>query len=91
MIFARKDLFTLSYYKAQPYTASSNGTRLRLTKEFKEDGEEKIPYFKLCLWPEPFAFHKTPEEKKTYFEFEFSEEGILEIINFLNEKIGDKS
>ena len=29
----------------------------------------------VCIYPEPFAFDATPEEKKRYFTFAFSEEG----------------
>ena len=35
------------------------------------------------VWPEPFSFEKTPEEQKKYKEFEFSEEGLNEAINWL--------
>ena len=81
MRFARKDLFTLGYYKKQPYTASCNGTRLRLKLESDEEGNS---FLELITWPEPFSFDKTEDEKKTAYRFPYSEEGIGEIIEWLN-------
>lgn len=81
MVFQRKDLFTLNYYKKQPYTASSNGRRIRLKK--KED-EENGAFLELAVWPEPFSFDKTPEEQKSYYQFAYSEEGICQVIEWLN-------
>ncbi|MGN0268828.1 MAG: hypothetical protein ACI4D7_14280 [Lachnospiraceae bacterium] len=83
MVFARKDLFTLNYYKKQPYTASSNGTRIRLKKESDEAGD----YLELITWPEPFCFEKTPDEQKNAYRFEYSEEGICAVIEWLNENL----
>ena len=83
MVFARKDLFTLNYYKKQPYTASSNGTRIRLKKESDETGD----YLELITWPEPFCFEKTPDEQKTAYRFAYSEEGICAVIEWLNENL----
>lgn len=83
MFFARKDLFTLNYYKKQPYTASSNGTRIRLKKESDESGD----YLELITWPEPFCFEKTPDEQKTAYRFDYSEEGICAVIEWLNENL----
>ena len=80
MIFRRKDLFTINYYKAQPYTAGSNGTRIRLTLEDREED----PHLQLALWPEPFSYDKTPEEQKTFHRFDYSEEGIQAVISWLN-------
>lgn len=87
MIFARKDLFTLNYYKKQPYTASSNGTRIRLKRE---GDEEQGFYLELITWTEPFAFDKTPEEQKTAYRFDYSEEGICAVIDWLNENLARK-
>lgn len=87
MIFQRKDLFTLNYYKKQPYTASSNGTRIRLKKKEAEDG---TAFLELATWPEPFAFDRTPEEQKSYYRFDYSEDGICQVIAWLNENLSGK-
>ena len=36
-------------------------------------------------WPGPFIFSVTEDEKKTYQEFEFSEDGIKAAVAWLNE------
>lgn len=86
MIFQRKDLFTLNYYKKKPYTASCNGTRIKLYKE----SDEERSWLTLATWPEPFAFDKTADELKSYQKFPYSEEGILEIIEWLNSNLACK-
>lgn len=37
-----------------------------------------------CVYPGPYIFAKTPEEKKTYAWFDYSEEGYNEALDFLN-------
>lgn len=39
----------------------------------------------LCIYPEPFSFDATPEDRKQYFTFEFSDTGYEEAIACLNE------
>ncbi|MBD5460351.1 MAG: hypothetical protein HDR26_05335, partial [Lachnospiraceae bacterium] len=39
---------------------------------------------KATVWPEPFCFQVTPEEKKTGKEFPFSEEGVEEAVEWMN-------
>lgn len=87
MLFARKDLFTLNYYKKQPYTASCDGTRIRLKRE---GDEEQGFWLELITWPEPFAFDRTPDEQKTSYRFDYSEEGICAVIDWLNENLVQK-
>lgn len=38
------------------------------------------------VWPEPFSFEKTPEDKKTFKEFDFSEDGVMEGLRWINEE-----
>lgn len=37
-----------------------------------------------CAYPGPYIFAKTPEEKKIYAEFDYSETGYNEALDFLN-------
>ena len=37
------------------------------------------------VWPEPFDFQKTPEERKEFRELPFNEDGVLEGLAWLNE------
>ena len=41
---------------------------------------------KASLWPEPFAYAATPDEQKQSEEFEFSEEGILAAVDWMNSR-----
>ena len=56
----------------------------------KKTGEKILNPTKerLCLgvwvWPEPFSFDKTPEDKKIYIELPFKEEGVEEGLEWLN-------
>ena len=66
------------YTYGKPFTGSDHGKRFRIVKEERElpgepkeelpDGEEaevkKENVLAVCIWPEPFAYDKTGEEKK---------------------------
>lgn len=70
----------LSYKGVQ--TGDHHGMRYRMVRI----GEK--PDFKLLasVWPEPFAYKMTPEEKITEKEFDFSEEGRTQAIDWLIEQ-----
>jgi hypothetical protein len=36
------------------------------------------------IWPEPFNFEVTPEEKKHHRDFPFTTDGIWEAVDWLN-------
>lgn len=63
-------------------TGQQKGMRYRL----KRTGEK--PDFKLCatVWPGPFAYDATPNEKKTDCEFPYSDEGRSEAIDWMMEQ-----
>lgn len=76
-----KDKFlNLNILKKEDYTGSMDGMRYRLVKE----EEEEKKYIRVTVWPEPFCFDKTPEEKKTSIRVDFSEEGKEEAADWLN-------
>lgn len=68
----------LNYIKKENLTGSYQGMRYLFQK--KED--ELV----LTIWPEPYCFEKTPDEKKTVNKFEFTEEGKLKAIDWMNEQ-----
>lgn len=82
----------LQFVKKSPYTGSYKGMRFRLwmetvTEKIEENGEEKETKrneLVLCVYPEPFAFDKTPEEKKKYFRYPFSQESYEEAYRQIN-------
>lgn len=66
----------LNYIKKENLTGSYQGMRYLFQKQ-----EEELV---LTIWPEPYCFEKTPEEKKTVSKFEFTEEGKLQAIDWMN-------
>ena len=43
----------------------------------------------VTVWPEPFCFEKTPEDKKTFREFPFDEDGVMAGLDWINEQKRD--
>lgn len=68
----------LNFIKKENLTGSYQGMRYRFAKQ-----EEKLV---VSIWPEPYCFEKTAEERKTSKEFAFSEDGKLSAINWMNEE-----
>ena len=72
---------SINYIKLQPYFGSFNGVSFALIKN-----EEKLEAY---LYPPPFGFDATPEEKKLKSEYEFSDEGYGQAVSWMNEHFGD--
>ena len=53
-----------------------------LRQEAVED-EKKL---RVYIWPEPFGYEATPEEKKLSELFAFTEEGMEQAITWMNER-----
>ncbi len=77
----RGDLFHLSFYKKSRFTGSCRGMRYCIAKADREDGAQVL---RACVYPEPYNFENTPEEEKSYADFEFSEAGLDEACDWLN-------
>lgn len=50
----------------------------------KEEGKETV--LEAVIWPEPYNFEMTGEDKKHGRDFPFREEGLWEAVNWLNEE-----
>lgn len=81
-MLTRADFLSLNFVKKEDYTGSYQGLRYMLHQETAED-EKKLQVY---IWPEPFGFEATPEEKKVSALFPFSEEGMLQAIAWMNER-----
>lgn len=77
----RKDILSISYLKKSAFTGSFQGMRYRLEKAEDQEGS----FLKAALWAGPYSFEATLEEQKEYRRFGFSEEGVYEAVNWLNE------
>lgn len=79
-----KDKFhVLNYVKKEEYTGSTEGMRYMLKK--KAAGEETM--LEVIIWPEPYGYAKTPEQRKQHKEFLFSQEGLEEAVDWMNEQL----
>lgn len=84
MIYTRQLLFPLAYYKKEKYVGSQNGTNFRIEKLSKDD-EDK---FLLTVWKTELCYDATSDEEKDRFEFPFSEEGMIQIMDYINTDLG---
>lgn len=81
-MLTRADLLSLNFVKKEDYTGSYQGLRYMLRQATAED-EKKLQVY---IWPEPFGFEATPEEKKLSELFPFSEDGMTQAIDWMNER-----
>lgn len=77
----RKDVMPVNFLKKEKFTGSDQGMRYRMEKT---DGEEET-VLTVTVWPEPYGYDATPEEKKVRKKFAFSEEGIEQGVEWLNQ------
>ena len=91
----RKDLFSIPFYKKTHFSGSYLGMRYRIerTERPKEtspsnpDAEpENETVFKATVFPGPYCFDVVPETEKISEEFEFSEDGLCKVCDWLNEQ-----
>lgn len=80
MAVLREMLFPLAFYRKSAFNGSKGKMNYRIEKK---EIEEKKEAFLLTIWNGPFCYDATKEEKKT-FHYEFSEEGMEQIIEQLN-------
>jgi hypothetical protein len=92
----RKSLLSLNFYKKEPFTGSDGNMRYRVEKiqvpehpDAEASTEEDVPMIPLLqatIWPGPYAFAKTPEDKKTRHTASFSDKGLEELVAWMNEQ-----
>lgn len=83
----RDDILSIEYLKKTEFTGCHQGMRYRLEGMAGEEGEKLL---RCTVWPEPFAFFKTPEEKKETAAFPFGEDGVAEAICWMNGMLSEK-
>lgn len=74
-------MISIPYLKKTTFTGSHRGMNFMIRKQSDDDGDK----IQAVTWPGPYIFSVTEEEKKTFQDFEFSQEGLLEAIKWLNE------
>lgn len=78
----KEKFHVLNYIKKEEYCASMEGMRYMLKKKEAEEA----PVLEVIIWPQPYCYAKTPEEKKQRKEFAFSADGVAEAADWLNEQ-----
>ena len=80
----RKRLLSMGYYaKKAVFTGSDGNKNYRVEQYIPEESEDKL--LKATVWPGPFCFDKTPDDKKQANTAPFSEEGLLQLVDWMNE------
>ncbi len=82
----RNDLFHISFYKKTHFTGSYRGMRYYITKTKESDAEDAANVLRATVFPEPYNFDTTAEEDKTHRVFDFSESGLDNVCDWLNEQ-----
>ena len=77
------EILNLNYYKKTTYTGWMKGMRFLIKRETPE-GEDAI--FHVWVWPGPYIFSITPDEKKFDASFPFSNEGKQQVVDWINEQ-----
>ena len=79
----REDILSLEYLKKTEFTGSHRGLRYRLESK-EEEGEKKLL---VTVWLEPFNLVTTQDEQKQQEVFAFSEDGILDAVAWMNDRL----
>ena len=89
-----KDVLSFSYYTyKQPFTGSDKGKRYRIVRLEKdilgEDGIEtsKETVFQVSLWKDYLSYENTPKEEMKIKEFDFSSDGLIKVVDWINEMV----
>lgn len=83
----RVQLFPLNFYKKEKFNGSMGEMNFRLGKAEKElENEEKKMILLGTVWRGPYNYDTTPKEKMETKEFEFSDDGIRDAVEWFNIK-----
>lgn len=92
-MITESDILNFNVYKKEVHTGSDRGMRFQIgleeekIEETDENGETVTKSNKVLavyVWPEPFAFDKTKEDKKLRKVFDFSTDGQKQALHWLN-------
>lgn len=87
----RNDILSIPYLKKAVFSGSFEGMRYRLkkkeaetepTEEGGEPGRETL--LSVTVWEGPYSYDSTSKDGMEEREFSFSEEGIIEAVDWLN-------
>ena len=76
-----QQLYNVNYYKSAAFTGSLKHMHYRVIREETETD----PVFCVTIWPGPYNFDTTPDEKKKNRTFPFTNEALRDIASYLND------
>lgn len=79
----REDILSMEFLKKTEFTGSHQGMRYRLEGISREEEKRLM----VTVWPEPFNYVTTPEEKKQRAEFSFDEDGVTDAVAWMNDRL----
>ena len=79
----RDDILSMEYLKKTEFTGCHQGMRYRLEGVESEEGKQLM----VTVWPEPFNYFKTPDEQKTSTFFSFDEDGVMDAVAWMNDRL----
>ncbi|SDI69878.1 hypothetical protein SAMN05421493_12312 [Pseudobutyrivibrio sp. 49] len=79
----RGRLLSLGYYKKAPSFTGSDKNKCYKIERFREEDSE-VDMFKATIWPGPFSSENTPEESKQSKLAPFTEDGLQELVDWMN-------
>lgn len=74
------------YRKNAVLNASYRGMRYQVRRMTQEEGGETNDCLVATVWPEPYCYEKTAEEKKESRKFPYEEESLDKIYEWLCER-----
>ena len=81
------DVYKLNYFTYnRAFTGSYGNMRSRLIR--KKDGDEEA-VLSAAVYPQPYCWEETEDEKKQIRDFPFTEEGRTGMIEWLNQKLSE--
>ena len=75
------EVLNLNFYKLSAYTGWIHPLRFRIKMEKSEEGET---FFQVWIWPAPYIFDLTDDNKKITYSAPFTQEGKKEIVDWIN-------
>jgi len=80
----RSDILSMEYLKKTEFTGSHQGMRYRVEGVTAGGADNPEKRLKATVWPEPFNYFTTPEERKTSELFDFSDDGVQDAVDWMN-------
>lgn len=84
----RKSLYDIAefYRKKAVLNASYQGMRYQIRRKTWTEEEREYNCLVATIWPEPFCYEKTAEDKRESREFPYEEESLDQIYTWLCER-----